>query len=839
MYEKNHINFNNLQAKDGYTSKRTFRATIPERIPKLHAEKLFTEFKLSQQAFENLREKKFPDITVTDGIYITLKSEPNSSLPLESIDNTDFKLSNVRMTYDKCEEATIFIPEEKRKIFTKKITDYINTINKRVNPSNKTLINSISSIKLSQLENFWTDSLDLFPQDKQKSIWWELWIKKTSDDPSITYRKVLEFSESIQAEIGNNHLDFVNNIVVLIKTSALELEKSIFMMNNLLELRQVSEPSSFFFNLNEKEQYEWVNDLTSRLSSNPQPKTSICILDSGVNHDHPLLKNYIFGANSTTYDPSWPKYDVKPSYGSQNYNPHGSMQAGISIYGDLMSCVLATSNLHINHIIESGRILPPRGCNKPELYGSLTIQTANKVEILNSNIKSRIFSLAVTSGADNTGKPSSWSGAIDKFTFGNLDEQNKNLFIISTGNNRNLNVHIDIWDQAHLAKIEDPAHSWNSLTVGTFTNLTTVTDPTTSGWKIWSNKGGLCPTTRTSVSWEWIKNAPLKPDFVLEGGNFLLTPPPTHPDDHEDLSILTTSGDIKSPFDSHRDSSAACALASNYAAQIADKYPDYWPETVRGLLVHSCQFTSEMLSQHKKLSSQDGLSPKKAAEVLVRTVGYGVPNLNSALNSANSHALIVIQDQLKPFKKNRSDVQFNEMQVIELPWPKQILSQLGEKIVELKVTLSYFIEPNPQNRGFRSRFSYQSCGLRFKMIGSTQTLQDLKASLNKQAMYDEYDGNTGNDNNWFLGSNLRTKGSIHSDTWTGTAADLMSMDHIAIYPVTGWWKSAKAQKRWSQKLRYSLMISIKTSENVSIYNEIQHRVQVMNPITQNIVEVST
>ncbi|MNP77950.1 hypothetical protein D3C76_1754700 [compost metagenome] len=65
------------------------------------------------------------------------------------------------------------------------------------------------------------------------------------------------------------------------------------------------------------------------------------------------------------------------------------------------------------------------------------------------------------------------------------------------------------------------------------------------------------------------------------------------------------------------------------------------------------------------------------------------------------------------------------------------------------------------------------------------------------------------------------------------------MDHIAIYPVTGWWKSAKAQKRWSQKLRYSLMISIKTSENVSIYNEIQHRVQVMNPITQNIVEVST
>ncbi|ENU80166.1 hypothetical protein F975_01920 [Acinetobacter sp. ANC 3789] len=838
MRKENHLYFKNLQSKDSYTSKKTYIPTIPNRIASTHANKLLNDFDLSQVEFNN-RSQKFLNHITTDGIYITLTSDPESSLPLDSIDNNDFKLSNVCINSNKCEEATIFIPEEKRKVFIKKITDYIKTINSQPNPKNKNLINSIASIKLSKLENFWTDSQDSFPKSKYKKFWWEVWIKKINNDSSLTYREVLDFSESIQAKIGNNYLEFVENIVVLINTSATELEKSVFLMNNLLEVRQVNEPATFFINLNEKEQYEWVNELNSRLTSNPHPTTSICILDTGVNHDHPLIEKFIFGSNSVSYDPTWPVYDLKPKYGTNSYNPHGSMQAGIAIYGDLKQCVISTNQIHINHIIESGRIFPPKGNNNPELYGSLTIQTAHKVEITNHHIKHRIFSLAITAEGDNTGKPTSWSGAIDKFTFGELPDKNKSLFIISTGNNRHLQPNMNLWDQAHLAKIEDPAHSWNALTIGSFTNLTTVLDHKMKGWALLSKAGDLCPTTRTSVNWEWVKNAPLKPDFVLEGGNRLISPDtPPEITDHEDLSILTTSGDILNPFDIHLDSSAACALASNYAAQIADKYPSYWPETIRGLLIHSCQYTPAMVNQYNRFIQNDMLSPKKAAEVLLRSVGYGVPNPEIALNSSNNHALIVIQDELKPFKKNGSDVKFNEMQVIELPWPKHLLAQLGEKSVELKVTLSYFIEPNPQRKGFRSRFSYQSCGLRFRMVGPTQTVKDLKASINRQEMYADYDPSSNAENdNWWLGPNLRTKGSIHSDIWSGTGAELVSMDHIAIYPVTGWWKSSKSQARWTQKIRYSLIISIKASENVPIYNEIQNRIQIMNQIPNNTIEI--
>ncbi|HAV4861669.1 TPA: hypothetical protein ACGDLC_003606, partial [Acinetobacter baumannii] len=116
MYEKKHINFENLQPKDSYTSKNSYIPTIPARNPEVHGRKLLSEFQLTQQVFNETKTKILPYSQTSEGIYITLESDPESSLPLESIDNTDFILSNVRITKDKREEATIFIPEDKRRI---------------------------------------------------------------------------------------------------------------------------------------------------------------------------------------------------------------------------------------------------------------------------------------------------------------------------------------------------------------------------------------------------------------------------------------------------------------------------------------------------------------------------------------------------------------------------------------------------------------------------------------------------------------------------------------------------------------------------------------------------
>ena len=45
--------------------------------------------------------------------------------------------------------------------------------------------------------------------------------------------------------------------------------------------------------------------------------------------------------------------------------------------------------------------------------------------------------------------------------------------------------------------------------------------------------------------------------------------------------------------------------------------------------------------------------------------------------------------------------------------------------------------------------------------------------------------------------------------------------YIMVYPTTGWWKLRTNQKKYNNKVRYSLVVSIETPEStVNLYNEI-------------------
>lgn len=80
---------------------------------------------------------------------------------------------------------------------------------------------------------------------------------------------------------------------------------------------------------------------------------------------------------------------------------------------------------------------------------------------------------------------------------------------------------------------------------------------------------------------------------------------------------------------------------------------------------------------------------------------------------------------------------------------------------------------------------------------------------------------------WTLGPDLRSKGSLHSDIWRGTATALAARRHIAVYPVGGWWKERPQLGRGNDKVRYSLIVSVKTpSTEVDLYTPIANAVGV-------------
>lgn len=51
------------------------------------------------------------------------------------------------------------------------------------------------------------------------------------------------------------------------------------------------------------------------------------------------------------------------------------------------------------------------------------------------------------------------------------------------------------------------------------------------------------------------------------------------------------------------------------------------------------------------------------------------------------------------------------------------------------------------------------------------------------------------------------------------------MNAIAVYPVSGWWKSRKSDGRWNKKARYSLIVSIESpDQTLDIYTEVSNAI---------------
>ena len=69
------------------------------------------------------------------------------------------------------------------------------------------------------------------------------------------------------------------------------------------------------------------------------------------------------------------------------------------------------------------------------------------------------------------------------------------------------------------------------------------------------------------------------------------------------------------------------------------------------------------------------------------------------------------------------------MNLHEFPWPRTELEQLGETEVELRVTLSYYIEPNPGERGWLRRHRYASHALRFAVKRELESLRNSEVAL--------------------------------------------------------------------------------------------------------------
>lgn len=187
----------------------------------------------------------------------------------------------------------------------------------------------------------------------------------------------------------------------------------------------------------------------------------------------------------------------------------------------------------------------------------------------------------------------------------------------------------------------------------------------------------------------------------------------------------------------------------------------------------------------------------------------------------NSLSLIA-EDSLYPFHKTKKGIKTRDLNLHSLPWPLEQLQELQNTQVELRVTLSYFIEPNPSTRGIASKYHYPSHRLRFSMKRQTESLEEFKMRINAATESEEDHSPIGNDDNWILGATQRHKGSLHQDIWRGSAAELANCGYLAVYPAQGWWRTRAALQRYDSEARYSLIVSIHVPDtNVDLYSTVE------------------
>lgn len=783
----------------------------------------------AEQVFAAFDQKKVVDSIIPSyeelcatGTIIVLEGEGSAHpLKVESLNSytggraskPKWLLLSVRQPRDgNSETATVWVSDSYRPQFLKLFEDYVNDERNTTNgrPRNQDLVANISRIREAVLDDLWTSEMQPPKTGKQ---WWELWL----DGSRANLADWEYFVTAHRLEGRHSEFRLGDRLVVWVRASWAQLQILPFTSVPLMEIRHPQFIDTVE-DLSIGEQTEYVEDLAQRIFHAPANAPTVCHLDTGVLRTHTLLEgslaphdhHSIFGGSGT---------DVYPG-------GHGTSMAGLALFGDIEPLLTGRDRITLRHRLESVRMYPGPGDQRtdPLDYGTATVEAVSYPETARPD-RHRTFCLTMSTDADNPGEPTLWSASVDALAAGTdivraghelqllstPDPASARLIVVAAGN-------VSAYDTDHHKKskespIHDPAQAWNALTVGAYTELSHVpSHPQYAGWNVVATPGDISPHTTTSCGIDRTR-WPIKPDICMEGGNVLTDGAGMFETRLPSLSLRSTGHQTDAALTSSNATSAATAQASRLAALVMNRYPSYWPETVRGLLTHSAEWTDSMAQQLGSANT------KNDRQILLRQFGWGVPSEEAVLNSGRAAVTLITQDSFVPFSGNRYSMR--HFRLHPLPWPTDVLQSLGATEVRLRVTLSYFIEPSPSRRGWRNKYQYASHGLRFDLQGTLENQSEFVQRVNREAHNEEGGSRPSASNRWFLGERARHLGSLHQDEWTGTGAELAHCNNVAVYPVGGWWKNNNRKDRHDLPVRYALLLSLQTKQQgVDLYTPI-------------------
>ena len=550
---------------------------------------------------------------------------------------------------------------------------------------------------------------------------------------------------------------------------------------------------------------------------------AVCVIDSGIQEGHLLLRPAIDQATSRCFLPGRAPDDV-----GDHVRPggHGTRVAGAVLYGEEVAKDGAPK---LPYWIQNARVLDEHNAMPVELFPPQALRAVVR-HFHEGPRQTRIFNHSINaSGCCRTRYMSAWAAEVDA-----LCASYDILFVQTAGNLYTSNGAPYLGVKEHVdagraypsflaedsARVANPAQSLQALTVGSV-SYGAMAD---GAWSTFAEAPGQPSAFSRSGFGIW--NV-IKPDVVEFGGDFVRTgnaPTDVQPGGRiaaacPELVRSTMYPPGPAVDRDEAGTSFAAPKVTRIAAALQRLFPSQPALLYRGLIAQSARWPAWADDKLAELRRGD-ISPERREQLVadvshaIRVLGYGVPNEERATTN-NDYRTTLITDGETPIRAR-------ECHVYQVPVPAVLRGAADEFDVRIDVSLSYLAEPRRTRRNLRR---YLSTWVDWKSSKLGESVDTFRLRAMKSDGVADAAPLPGQVLPWtlhessawgFVRDTKRSSGTLQKDWAVVKSNTLPDNFCIAVVGHQGWSKDPDATARYSLVVTFEIL-----GQEIPIYEPIR------------------